>query len=231
MKRILVWDLPIRLFHWILTGSFVAAFIIALTIGHRNPLFAVHMLLGGVMAFMVLLRIIWGFVGSRWARFDSFVMRPAEILGYLGGIFTGHARRYTGHNPGSSLAAYLMFGLLIGLAVTGLMLGNGAGDAVEELHELMAWAMVLVVGAHLLGILVHTFRHRENIAASMVDGRKKADPAGAIASTRPVVALVFLILTAVWTVSLVTNYDAEARRLSLPLVGVVMDLGHGGTHH
>src|SRR5690554_5829023 len=80
MKRILVWDLPVRLFHWILTVAFVVAFLIALNVGHRTPVFAVHMLLGGIAAFMVLLRLVWGFVGTRWARFDSFVMRPREMV-------------------------------------------------------------------------------------------------------------------------------------------------------
>ena len=234
MKRILIWDLPVRLFHWILTGSFVAAFAIVMLVGDRNPLFVIHMLLGGVMAFMVLLRIVWGFTGSRWARFETFVMRPGEMFAYLKGAFTGQAKRYAGHNPGSSIAAYAMFALLLGLAATGVLMGNGYEGAVEEAHELMAWGMVAVIGAHLAGILWHTIRHRENIAMSMIDGRKQAEPRNAIPTARPAVAVVFLLLTALWTAGLVNGFDTQTRTLNLPLVGDVIQLHggeHGGEHH
>ncbi len=229
MKRILIWDLPVRLFHWIFALAFIAAFAIALSVDDDAGLFPVHMLLGGIMTFMVLLRVVWGFTGTRWARFETFIMKPGEILVYLVGAITGKAKRYAGHNPGSSLAAYLMFAILVGLAITGIMMGNGAGGSVEELHELLAWSMAIVVIAHLLGLLIHTVRHRENISRSMIDGRKIAEPADAIASARPVIALVFLALTALWTIGLINGFDSESGKLEMPVVGTVLELEH--EHH
>ncbi|HEX7071589.1 MAG TPA: cytochrome b/b6 domain-containing protein, partial [Rhodothermales bacterium] len=224
MKRVLIWDLPVRFFHWLFAASFFVAFGIAWLLGDHSPVFPVHMLLGGVMAFMVLLRIVWGFTGSRWARFETFEVNPKEAIGYFVGAITGKARRFAGHNPGSSLAAYAMFVLLIGLATTGILMGNGYHGAVEELHELMAWAMVVVVGAHLLGIILHSIRHRELLPLSMIDGRKQAEPEVAIPSARPVVALVFLVLTALWTAGLINGYDSETGRLNLPVVGDVIEV-------
>lgn len=179
---------------------------------------------------MVLLRIVWGFVGTRWARFSSFVANPKEVFSYVAGSFTGRAKRYAGHNPGSSLATILMFALLLGLAVTGLMMKNGFGGEIEELHELIAWTMVAVIAAHLAGIAWHSIRHRENISLSMVNGRKQADPAAAIPSTRPIVGLVFVILTTLWTLGLVNGYDATTGRVSLPLIGDVAQIGEEHEH-
>jgi len=230
MRRTLVWDLPVRLFHWALAGSFVGAFAIAHLVDDESAAFAVHMLLGGVMAFMVLLRAVWGVVGTRWARFRSFVVRPRELLAYLRGALAGGGRRYTGHNPGSSIAALLMFAIVLGLAATGVMMGNGGGEAVEEVHELLAWAMVAVIGAHVAGIAWHTLRHRENIALSMVDGRKEAEPSGAIRSARPGAALAFVALTALWTAGLVGGYDGASGRLTLPLTGQTLNVGEGEEH-
>ena len=230
MKRILIWDLPVRLFHWLFAASFLVAFLIATTVDDESSVFAVHMLLGGALAFMVLLRLVWGLVGTRWARLSSFRLNPKELMVYLVSAVTRGAKRYAGHNPGSSIAAVLMFILILGLAITGIMMGSGGGEAAEEIHEILAWSMLAVVGAHLLGIAVHTVRHREFIAASMIDGRKEAEPANAISSVRPVVGLLFLALTALWVTGLVRGYDANTGRVTLPLVGQTLQVGEGHEH-
>lgn len=225
MKRILVWDIPVRLFHWILAGSFLIAFLISNTADDESPVFAVHMLLGGIAAFMVMLRLVWGFVGTRWARFNSFSGR--EIFSYLRGAFFGGEKRYTGHNPGSSIAAVLMFVFIIGLAVTGIMMGRGNED-IKEVHELFSWGMIATVVAHLAGIAYYTVRHREFIASSMVTGRKQGDPAGAIPTARPIVGLAFLVITALWTLGLVNGYDSTTGQARIPLTGQTLQLGKGG---
>jgi cytochrome b len=221
-----VWDLPVRLFHWLLAGSFVGAFAIANLMDDESSLFALHMLLGGVMAFMVLLRVIWGFVGSRYARFGSFTFGPRALLAYLRGAVSGKGERHTGHNPGSSFAVYAMLGLALGLAVTGAGMSRG-GKAFEELHEVLAWAMVAVVGAHVAGIVWHTVRHKDNIALSMVDGHKRGDPAQGIGSSHALVALAFLGLTGLWAGALYSGYDARSSQVTLPLVGKTIQLGEG----
>jgi len=99
-RRVLVWDLPTRILHWLLAGSFTGAFAIAMLVRHRSPAFPLHMLLGAVTALVVVLRVLWGFVGSRYARFRSFAFGPGAVLGYLRGLVTGAGRGARGAQPG-----------------------------------------------------------------------------------------------------------------------------------
>jgi cytochrome b len=222
MKRILIWDVPTRLFHALLAASFVGAFAIANIVDDESSTFRLHMLLGGMMAFMVVL--IWGFVGSRWARFGSFVFGPGAVLDYFQSIATGEGKRYPGHNPGASWGIYVMLALSLGLAISGVSMGTG-GELAEELHEVMAFALAAVVGAHVLGVVLHTVRHRENIIASMVHGYKEGEPEDGIARSHPLVGLALLVLTGAWTYGVATSYDGATNQVRLPLLGTVVSLG------
>lgn len=222
--RVLVWDLPTRLFHWLFAGSFVAAFTIGQVVDDDAAAFKLHMLLGGVMAFMVLLRVVWGFVGSRHARFSAFVFGPRAVVDYLSRALRGQETHHTGHNPGSSAAIFLMLALALGLAGTGAFMSRG-GEVLEEAHEVLAYLMVTVVAVHVAGVAWHTYRHRENITRGMIDGRKVAGPEQGIKSAHPVVAAVFLALVGLWTVGLVRGYDPATGRVTLPLVGGSIVLG------
>ena len=237
MKRILVWDLPTRLFHWLLAGGFITAFVIANVADDEGALFPVHMLVGLTLAFIVVLRVVWGFVGTRYARFRSFLFGPKAVIGYLRGVASGTGKRHIGHNPGSSVAIFAILVLVLGLAVTGILTGEGS-EAAEEIHELLAYALLVAAIAHVLGIAIHTWRHRENIAVTMVNGHKEGEPGAAIASAKPVVALVFLVLTGLVGWRLAAGYDATTKQLSLPLIGATLHLGeaedegeHGGDNH
>ncbi|MBK7777844.1 MAG: cytochrome b/b6 domain-containing protein [Sandaracinaceae bacterium] len=100
MKRILVWDLPTRLFHWLLAGSFVAAFAIANVVDDDSSTFVVHMLLGAVMGLLVVLRVVWGFIGSRYARFGSFAFGPSDVIAYVKGHRQRGGKTLPGAQPG-----------------------------------------------------------------------------------------------------------------------------------
>ena len=117
-----------------------------------------------------------------------------------------------------------MLALALGLAVTGAFMGR-VGDVFEELHEVLAWAMVVVVVVHVVGIVWHTIRHRENIAISMLSGAKQGDPAQAIGSSHALVGIAFLALTGLWAGALVNGYDGAKR--SVTLVGATLQLGEG----
>ena len=224
MDRILTWDIPTRLFHWLFAGSFVGAFVIAEVAGDDSAAFPLHMLLGGVLALLVVLRVVWGLVGSRWARFGSFAFGPGAVLDYLRGALTGTAPRYAGHNPGTAWAVGAMLAIGLGLAVTGAMMGTG-GEVFEELHELLAWSMVAVVVGHLAGLALHTVRHRENIGLSMVTGRKLGAPADAIPRAHAFAGLALLGLTGAWAYGLVDGYDAATGSVTLPVIGTTLQLG------
>lgn len=223
MKRILVWDLPTRLFHWLLAGSFIAAFAIANFVDDESAAFVVHMLLGAVMGVMVVLRVLWGFVGSRYARFGSFAFGASDVIAYLKGTVRGEGKRYLGHNPGSSVAIWAMLALTLGLGISGALMSSN--EALEEVHEVLAYALLTVVVTHVAGVVWHTLRHRENITASMVTGYKEGEPEAAIPSVHPVAAVVFLVLTAAWAALLVQGYDGVTRTVTLPLVGTQLRLG------
>lgn len=220
MKRHLVWDLPVRLFHWLLVATFGAAFIIGQTTDDDGAVFALHMVAGLVAAFLVALRLVWGVAGTRHARFRAFACGPRVLAGYLRDAIVGRAQKFAGHNPGTIYAAIAMFLLILGLAVTGVATSRGSHTA-EEIHEALAWAMVAVVGLHVAGVAWHTIRHRENITLGMIDGRKAVEPTEAITSARRGSAVVLLVLTAVWAGSLLRGYDGGTGALTAPVLGTL----------
>jgi cytochrome b len=238
MTRIKVWDVPTRLFHWLLAGTFLTAFGIAQFVPDKDPLFSVHALLGLVIGLMALLRIFWGFAGSRYARFSSFIYGPGDFTGYMKNAFRGKEKRYTGHNPGAGYAVLTMLILLPAIIATGL-LGQNGNEIFEGLHEFFAYAMLTVVALHLLGVVRHTIRHKENITVSMVTGTKEGGQGDGILSARPLAGIAFLFLTGFWAAGLFSSYDMNTRRTTLPVIGAAIQLGenedeakeHKGRNH
>jgi cytochrome b len=225
MSRLLIWDVPTRLFHWLLAAGFLAAAFISLVLGDESPLFPWHAILGLTIGVMLAMRLLWGFVGTKYARFGSFAFGPAALTEYAKGALRGGGKRYVGHNPGSAYAVYAMLALLVGLAVTGFMLGRG-NESVKDTHELLAYGMLAVVGLHIAGIAFHTLRHRENIAASMIHGhRPGVEGEVGIRSARPLVGLLFLGVTGAWFGWIVSTYDAASQSVRVPLLGVSLQLG------
>lgn len=224
MQRILVWDLPVRIFHWLLAGTLIAVLAIALATDDESAAFPWHMLLGLGAAFMVLLRLGWGLVGSRYARLSAFLFGPRALGRYLLGTLTRSPTRWVGHNPGSSYAIYAILFLVLALAVTGAVMTVGS-EATEELHEVLAYVLLGVGVAHLLGVAWHAARHRENLVRSMVDGRKMGEPEEGIRSARPLVALAFVGLVAGTAATLAARYDPHTQTLTVPLAGWTVALG------
>jgi cytochrome b len=228
MKRsILVWDLPTRLFHWLLAACVLGAFAIGKTVDDDAPLFRLHMLLGATAGFMVILRVVWGFVGTRWARFSSFVFGPKAVFDYFRSLLAPAAERHVGHNPGSSVAIFAMLLLTLGAVVTGAQMGTG-GELVEELHEVMANGLIVVSTLHVIGVVTHVVLRKENIVRSMIDGTKQGEDTDAIAGSRPAVGLGFVLASAAWAMGLVGGYDAQRGTVRVPLVGVEVQVGEAG---
>lgn len=224
MRKNLVYDLPTRLFHWTFAGLFVTAYTIGST-AEDTALFQWHMLAGLTMGLAVVLRVVWGVIGTRHARFASFQLRPAALVGYFKGIFTGGQRPVAGHNPASSWVAIVLMGLALGLGATGyLMTSTGNFEAYEEVHEVLANTFLAVVLMHLGGVVLHSLRHRDGFALSMVDGHKQqVEPAETISGARPVIGMVFIALLAAFAVNVVRNYDAGTQTLNL--FGTTLQLG------
>ncbi len=225
MGRQLVYDLPTRLFHWIFAGLFLTGFIIAKTVDDDSSWFNYHSLAGLTLGFLVLLRIVWGVLGTRHARFSSFALNPTDLVSYFRGIISGEKKRWAGHNPASSWAAIIMMTFALGLAVTGYLMTSGPDkETFEDIHELFANGFIIVVVLHVAGIVLHTIRHQEIIGLSMVDG-KKVDIASdqRISSSKSPFGILLIGLVVAFGLHLFKNYDAQNR--TLQFFGTTLNLG------
>ena len=183
-KEIKVWDPFVRIFHWTLVVAFTIAYIT------EDDFMTVHVYAGYLIAGLVLLRLLWGVVGGRYARFSSFVRRPSEVIGYIKDIVAFRPKHYVGHNPAGGamvIALLLSLGLTVffGLLTYGAMefsgplagLTAGVGDAVahgfKEVHEFFANVTLMLVVLHVIGVLVASMQHRENLVRSMITGIKR----------------------------------------------------------
>lgn len=225
MKKISVYDLPTRLFHWLFAFLFVAAFAITKAVDDESPLFSYHMLAGIAIAFLLVLRFIWGFIGTTYARFSSFKLNPIELIFYFKDAVAAKTKSYLGHNPASSYAAVIMFACAIGLAISGILMANGGeNDTLEELHGLLANIFLISVIIHVVGIVFHHLKKRDSLWSSMLDGKKETgSDAPGIAGTRPVAGLLLMILFVSWLGYLATNYDSSTQTLNL--LGTELRLG------
>ena len=168
-RMIPVWDMPVRILHWSLVFSVVTAWLTRHSPGRW------HEWLGYAALAIIVTRTLWGFVGSADARFASFV-RPAAVAGsYARDVLFGRDSRFIGHNPlgGWMIVALLSLVALVGL--TGWLYTTdrfwGVGW-VEELHETLSNILFGFVALHILGVVFTSVRHRENLLASMLHGRK-----------------------------------------------------------
>ena len=179
-----VWDPFVRIFHWLLVLLFTLAYVTG------EDVLSLHVYAGYAVFGLMLLRVLWGVMGTPHARFGDFVYRPSTVLAFLKDTVALRARRYLGHNPAGGAMILLMLASLLLVSLTGFavygieqgagplaMLG-GAGefleDACEEAHEFFANLMVLLVMVHIAGVVAESLIHRENLVKSMLTGRKRA---------------------------------------------------------
>lgn len=195
-RRILVWDAPVRVFHWLMVASFAGAYLTAESERWRM----LHLTLGYTMAGLVAFRILWGLVGTRHARFASFVRGPASVMRYVGALLRGRPERHVGHNPAGALAIVALLGLTLAVTASGWFTFNElGGDWLEKLHESAANIMLAIVGIHVAGVLISSWLHRENLVGAMISGRKSARPGDGIRSAwRSVAAMVLVAVLGFW---------------------------------
>ncbi len=193
---VLVWDAPVRVFHWLMVVCFAGAYLTSESETWR----LVHVTLGYTMAGLVVFRIVWGFVGTRYARFASFVRGPRAIAAYLRSLLTRQPQHHTGHNPAGAVAIVAMLALTATIAATGwATYDEVAGEWVAELHEVVANGMLLLVGFHIAAVVVSGWLHQENLARAMLTGRKGGAPNQGIHSAwHAVAAMLVLAVAGFW---------------------------------
>jgi cytochrome b len=180
-ERVLVFDLPQRVFHWLFAACFVGAWLSA----DSELLKPVHVTLGLTVGVLVAFRLVWGLIGPRHSRFASFVRSPQAAWRYLQSLRQGRPEHHDGHNPAGALAIVAMLSLAAATTALGwaadLELG---GVDWGDVHEVSATVMLILVGVHLAGVVVGSWAHRENLVRAMITGRKRAAPAAGISHQR-----------------------------------------------
>lgn len=205
-----VWDPFVRVAHWTMALAFFGAYLT------EDEVLSVHVWAGYVIGALVLLRIVWGLLGPRYARFSDFIYAPRKVIAYVADLLRLRAPRYLGHSPaGGAMVVALLLCLAL-TAVTGLVVyaeENGAGplaplysqsrassqrspamsesiedeeegyereggdreSAFKEMHELFANITLALVILHVIGVVLASFAHHENLARAMITGRKRAN--------------------------------------------------------
>ena len=166
-----VWDWPVRVFHWTLAASVLGAFVT----GENEDFERLHQTLGWVAAGLIAFRVVWGLVGTRYARFNEFIRGPAQVWAYIKSLRSGQPQHFVGHNPVGAVAVILLMGLTALSIYTGwLALAEDAAEWLEEAHEIAANTLITVVLVHVIGVLWSSRTHGENLLKAMLTGRKTA---------------------------------------------------------
>lgn len=212
MTKVRIWDLPTRVFHW----SFATACIVAWVTGEDARYTDIHLYAGYLAAVLLIFRLVWGFIGGRYARFSHFITGPRALIEHFRHLTDRHHDHGRGHNPAGAVAIVLMLLLIFALSVTGLIVLGGEegfgplaglftieqGDAIHIWHTWFGWAWLAVVFMHLGGVVLMGIIQRESLIVSMVTGDKE----GGLAEAEPnnatrvgqVMGGLILIYSVVW---------------------------------
>ena len=167
-----VWDVLVRLLHWSLVAAVVIAWTSTLGLGFSKA----HEPAGYVAVGLVAARVIWGFAGSPYARFSQFVCGYRQLRLYAALLKSGRESRYLGHNPLGGWMVLILLAVVASLGLTGwlYMTDYFWGMAwLDQLHELLAWLLLVLVFLHIAGVVFTSLRHRENLLAALFSGRKR----------------------------------------------------------
>lgn len=169
-KRILIWDLPTRVFHWTLVVCFIGA--ILTKESERYRLF--HVTFGYTMMGLVVFRIVWGLIGTKYAKFSSFFFAVKQVKQYLEGLLRKRPVHYLGHNPLGSIAIYLILTSVLVISVSGYCIYNDIGpNWYAKAHEISANFLIGLVLIHIFGVAISSLFHQENLVSAMITGFKQ----------------------------------------------------------
>jgi len=229
-REVLVWDLPTRLFHWLM----VLAFSIAWATHDNSRHLDIHTISGYTFLGLLIFRLIWGVVGSHYARFKAFSYSPKEVINYLRALLGSGVKHYVGHNPAGAWAVFLLITVGMLLALSGLIVLGGeeqqgvlAGKITFDqsapfslLHEVIAWGMVAVVAVHVTGVIVESVLHRENLIGAMFRGTKWVEGESAKVAPSRLMAAVITVSVMTWgAISFSSYYGTTDEKPYLPFKG------------
>ena len=178
-RTVTVWDFPTRIFHWAFAVAVIIAFVSSEADGSA---FWIHVYSGTILLGFIVFRAIWGIIGSRYAQFGDFVHGPAKVSEYAQRLMTFRPPYSVGHNPLGGWMVMALLGIVLLSVLTGMMtredgyvgpLSHIAGGLFGEAHEGFGTFVMVLVGAHVLGVVVHGLISRENLPRAMITGFKK----------------------------------------------------------
>ncbi|MFU2489671.1 cytochrome b/b6 domain-containing protein [Thauera sp. WH-1] len=183
--RVRVWDLPTRLFHWLLAALAVAAYVTGQLGGSYMEW---HGRVGIAIVGLLSFRLVWGVIGSTYARFSDFVPGPAHLWAHLRGHWSG-----LGHNPLGALSVIALLGVMLYQAVTGLfsndeiafsgplraLVSSDTSNWLSGLHRQNYWPIIILVGLHVGAVLFYALVKKDNLVGPMITGHKDVDEADA----------------------------------------------------
>jgi cytochrome b len=182
MRKVLVWDAPTRLFHWL------AAFLVAAAYGTwRLNWMDWHAWIGDALLALLIFRLLWGLLGSETARFSAFLAGPGRVAHHLARALRREPDRQIGHNPAGGWMVMLLLALMLGETLTGIYVNNDVADEgpltelvpapianlITDLHSILWRALVAAVALHLIAILVYGVAKHQNLVLPMITGRKR----------------------------------------------------------
>jgi cytochrome b len=187
-KKIPIWDVPTRLFHWLLLSSVF----IAWCASRREWLLDVHVAAGTFCFALVAFRVVWGVAGGTYSRFSVFVRGPGAIAGYLAGLIRGETDHYLGHNPAAGAMVVALLSTIAMLAVTGAVAYGGeerlgiaagltgfeTGLLAHSVHVVLYYAAAVLVAMHVFAVIVHTVFLKDNVVIAMITGKRRLGSAG-----------------------------------------------------
>jgi cytochrome b len=191
LPAVRIWDLPTRVFHWLLAATILGALSTA-WIGGNAMVW--HMRCGLTVMALLVFRLVWGLIGGRWSRFASFIYAPGTVLRYLRGDVRPGEHLDAGHNPLGALSVFSMFGFLAVQVATGLVaddeisiqgplnrfISSEKGRlATSWHHEYGQWIVLALVALHIAAIVYYVVRKKTNLVRPMVTGDKPIPPAAA----------------------------------------------------
>lgn len=229
-RTVRIWDLPTRIFHWLLLALVVVCWF---TGEEEGGAALIHRISGEAIAGLLVFRLIWGFTGGEHARFSDFAAGPSVIFAHVRDLLSGNAKRHLGHNPLGGLAVFLLLLTTAGIVITGLFSGEErlagpfagmGGLELSELHEVLFRILQGLIIIHILGVIAETLLSKDALVPAMITGRKKrrADESASDASSGSAGAL---------AVAAALGFATTATLMMLPSPQLsARDNGHAGEH-
>lgn len=189
-QDILVWDIPTRIFHWLLVLCFAGAWLTS----ESERLQMIHYAFGYSACALVLFRLVWGLVGTKYARFTQFVKGPQEMLGHFKHVMKGNQDTSPGHNPVGGIVMVGLMLLILLICFTGfLSVKEFLGGFMSEAHEAIASLALALVFVHIAAAVIMSLLQRENLVKAMVNGKKRGLSEQAIRFPQYTVGLLLLM--------------------------------------